>query len=138
MNPKKLYETTFIVNAAFEDQDIDGVVSKVTSFLQNNGGEIVEVNKWGRRRLAYPINKKFNGYYVHLVYSTLPSSVPSFERLLLLDDTIMRHLILELPVALQELRKQRALTEGKTGSGNNISIETEEKTESKVETVKSL
>jgi ribosomal protein S6 len=46
MNPKKLYETTFIVNAAFEDQDIDGVVSKVTSFLQNNGGEIVEVNKW--------------------------------------------------------------------------------------------
>jgi small subunit ribosomal protein S6 len=136
MNPKKLYETTFIVNAAFEDQEIDNVVSKVTSFLENHGGEIVEINKWGRRRLAYPINKKFNGYYVHLVYSSLPSNIPHFERLLVLDDAVLRHLILELPHALIDLRKQRALAEGKTGSGNSISIDTEEKTEAKAEVTK--
>lgn len=133
MNPRKLYETTFIVNAAMEDQDIDEVVSKVTTFLTNNSGEIVEVNKWGRRRLAYPINKKFNGYYVHLVYSSLPSDIPQFERLLVLDNSIIRHLILDLPTELIELRKQRALAEGKTGSGNNISIDIEEKTETKTE-----
>lgn len=136
MNPKKLYETTFIVNAAFEDQEIDNVVSKVTSYLENHGGEIVEVNKWGRRRLAYPINKKFNGYYVHLVYSSLPSNIPHFERLLVLDDAILRHLILDLPQALIDLRKERALAEGKTGSGNSISIDTEEKTEAKAEVTK--
>lgn len=136
MNPKKLYETTFIVNAAFEDQEIDNVVSKVTSYLENHGGEIVEVNKWGRRRLAYPINKKFNGYYVHLVYSSLPSNIPHFERLLVLDDAILRHLILDLPQALINLRKERALAEGKTGSGNSISIDTEEKTEAKAEVTK--
>jgi len=133
MNPRKLYETTFIVNAAMEDQDIDEVVSKVTTFLTNNSGEIVEVNKWGRRRLAYPINKKFNGYYIHLVYSSLPSDIPQFERLLVLENSIIRHLILDLPTELIELRKQRALTEGKTGSGNNISIDIEEKTETKTE-----
>lgn len=136
MNPKKLYETTFIVNAAFEDQEIDNVVSKVTSFLENHGGEIVEVNKWGRRRLAYPINKKFNGYYVHLVYSSLPSNIPHFERLLVLDDAILRHLILDLPQALIDLRKQRALAEGKTGSGNSISIDVEEKNDTKTEATK--
>jgi len=133
MNPRKLYETTFIVNAAMEDQDIDEVVSKVTTFLTNNSGEIVEVNKWGRRRLAYPINKKFNGYYIHLVYSSLPSDIPQFERLLVLENSIIRHLILDLPTELIELRKQRALAEGKTGSGNNISIDIEEKTETKTE-----
>lgn len=133
MNPRKLYETTFIVNAAMEDQDIDEVVSKITTFLTNSSGEIVEVNKWGRRRLAYPINKKFNGYYVHLVYSSLPSDIPQFERLLVLDNSIIRHLILDLPNELIEIRKQRALAEGKTGSGNTISIDIEEKTETKTE-----
>lgn len=139
MSLRRVYETTFIVNAALEDQDIDQVVSKVNTYVENHGGEILELNKWGRRRLAYPINKKYNGYYVHMIYSSVPSNIPIFERFLVLEDTILRHLILELPEALRTLRAEKALAEGKTGSGVVITSSDEakkddSKTEDKAET----
>jgi small subunit ribosomal protein S6 len=111
MSLRRVYETTLIINAALEDNDIDSVISKVSGYIENNGGEIQEINKWGRRRLAFPINKKFNGFYVHLVFETMPNSVPVLERFLVLEDTILRHLTLELSHELRDLRKQRAADE---------------------------
>ncbi|MBM2813385.1 MAG: ribosomal protein [Ignavibacteria bacterium] len=110
---RRLYETTVIVNAALEDSDIDSVISRIAGYIENNGGQLVEVNKWGRRRLAYPINKKFNGFYVHLVFETLPNSVPILERFLVLEDTVLRHLTLILTKKLDEFRRRRLLEEGK-------------------------
>ena len=57
MSLRRVYETTFIVNAALEDMDIDNVVNKVSSYIENHGGKVTTADKWGRRRLAYPINK---------------------------------------------------------------------------------
>lgn len=109
MTIRREYETTIIINAALEDNDIDAVVSKVTGYIENHGGEIKTVERWGRRRLAYPINKKFNGYYVRIEYESTPNTVPIIERFLVLEDTILRHLSLVLPEALKDHRKQRAL-----------------------------
>jgi len=114
MNQKRLYETTFIINAALDDSDIESVFNKVISYIENNGGEITETNKWGRRRLAYPINKKYNGYYVHLVFETKPSAVPILERFLVLEDTVLRHLTLILPIKLRDYRAKVALEQGRT------------------------
>jgi len=114
MNQKRLYETTFIINAALDDSDIEAVINKVISYIENNGGEITETNKWGRRRLAYPINKKYNGYYVHLVFETKPSAVPILERFLVLEDTILRHLTLILPIKLRDYRAKVAVEQGRT------------------------
>lgn len=115
MSLRRVYETTFIVNAALEDQDIDAVVSKVTNYIENHGGEVKEIDKWGRRRLAYPINKKYNGYYVHIIFETMPTTVPILERFMVLEDTILRHLTLLLPKKLRDHRAERALAEGKMG-----------------------
>lgn len=112
MSLRRLYETTFIVNAALEDTDIDNVLNKVKTYVENHGGNIQEVNKWGRRRLAYPINKKYNGYYIHLVYDAAPSTVPILERFLVLEDTVLRHLTLILPKKLKDYRAKRAIEEG--------------------------
>lgn len=113
MSEKKLYETTFIINAAFDDADIDNIIQKVLNQITNNGGNIIETNKWGRRRLAYPINKKQNGYYVHTVFRSLPEFIPQLERYLTLDDTVIRHLTLVLSEKLLEYRKQHAMESGK-------------------------
>lgn len=113
MSIRKVYETTFIVNAALEDPDVEAVITKVTSHIENLGADIIQVNKWGRRRLAYPINKKYNGYYVHFIYEASPSSIPIFERFLVLEDTILRHLTLALPKKLKDLRL-KMIAEGKT------------------------
>ncbi len=132
MNIRRLYESTIIINAALEDPDIDGVISKVATYIENHGGTILEVNKWGRRRLAYPINKKYNGFYVHIVFETLPNSVPVLERFLVLEDTVLRHLTLQLSDALREYRKERALAAGAT-SGTVLISTTDEVKEKEAE-----
>lgn len=108
MSNRKLYETTFIVNAALEDADIHTIVNRVQSFIEDKGGEIVEINHWGRRRLAYPINKKFNGYYVYIAFNAVPSTIPQMERFMILDDGIMRHLTMVLSQKLRTFRIERA------------------------------
>lgn len=113
MSLRRVYETIIIINAALEDNDVDAVINKVTGYIENNGGVIQETNKWGRRRLAYPINKKFNGFYVHIIFESTPEVVPLLERFLVLEDTVLRHLTLQLSDALREQRKQNALAEGK-------------------------
>lgn len=119
MSLRRMYETTIIVNAALEDSDIDAVLNKVAGYIENHGGKILEINKWGRRRLAYPINKKYNGYYIHLVFDTAPSTIPVLERFLVLEDTVLRHLTLILPKKLKEYREKRAIEEGVAYSAIN-------------------
>lgn len=133
MSLRRVYETTVIINAALEDADIDAVISKITSYIESHGGTISQINKWGRRRLAYPINKKYNGYYVHLVFDSVPSVLPVLERFLVLEDTVLRHLTLVLPERLRKLRLEKALAEGKTGENTTITSDEPEKKEEKAE-----
>lgn len=112
MSNTRVYETTLIINAAIEDNDVDAAINKVTGYIENHGGEVEEVNRWGRRRLAYPINKKFNGFYVHIVFKSLPANIPLLERFLVLEDTILRHLTLVLSDKLRDFRAEKAKEEG--------------------------
>ncbi len=115
MSLRRIYETTVIINAALEDNDIESILTKITSYMENHGSEILEINKWGRRRLAYPINKKFNGYYVHIVYEASPSTIPIFERYLVLEDTVLRHLTVILPKKLRDFRAKRVVEYATSG-----------------------
>lgn len=121
MSEHRNYETTLIVNAALEDNDVEAVITKVTTYIESHGGEILEIEKWGRRRLAYPINKKFNGYYVHIVFNTNSSTIPVLERFLVLEDTVLRHLTLVLSDKLRNYRANKSLliTEEKAKTDNN-------------------
>lgn len=121
MNVRRVYESTIIINAALEDNDIDAVINKISSYVENHGGVILETDKWGRKRLAYPINKKYNGYYVHLVFETLPVNLPALERFFVLEDTVLRHLTLVLPEKLRQHRREKSLAEGKESGTSLIS-----------------
>lgn len=109
MSLRRVYETTIIVNAALEDNDVENVISKVTAYIENHGGVIQEIDRWGRKRLAYPINKKYNGFYVHIVFDANSNTVPILERFLVLEDTVLRHLTLVLPAKLREFRAKKAI-----------------------------
>ena len=112
MSVRRVYETTFIINAALEDNDVESVIQKVSSYIENHGGIIKEVNKWGRRRLAYATNKKYNGFYAHIVFEATSNTVPILERFLVLEDTILRHLTIVLPRKLADYRVKRAIERG--------------------------
>jgi len=97
------YETTFIVDAHLPVAQIDGVVEKVTKHIENNGGKVKFVDRWGKRRLAYEIAKKQYGYYVYVRFAAEGSFIKEFEREFKLDDSVLRFLTVLVPkVVLKE------------------------------------
>jgi len=93
---KNVYETTFIINAGIDDTQIDALIDKVQDGITKNNGEIVELAKWGRKRFAYPIKKKNNGFYVVCVFKSSGDLIARLERFFLLEENILRFLIISL------------------------------------------
>ena len=93
---KHLYETTFIVNASLEDAQIETLLAHTGEIILRNGGEVKAINKWGRKRLAYTIQKKNNGFYVNLEFEAPGQVVTQLERAFVLDENILRFLTIQL------------------------------------------
>ena len=89
------YETLFIVDVTAGDDAVNTTVDKFTSLIADNA-EIVEIAKWGKRRLAYPINDMPEGYYVVVTFKSEPAFPAEFERLANIDETILRSMVIKL------------------------------------------
>jgi small subunit ribosomal protein S6 len=101
------YEVVYIFKSALGTEDIDARLQRYhEKILAVDGSEITAVEHWGKRQLAYPIDRNENGYYVVAQFSTEPRALPEFERLLKLDEEVLRHLVvlsegeLAVPVSL--------------------------------------
>ncbi|MDD8017902.1 MAG: 30S ribosomal protein S6 [Bacteroidota bacterium] len=92
----RIYESVIIINATLEDAQIDAEVEKVKDFIQKNNGEIRAIEKWGRRRLAYAIKKKNNGFYTLFEFKAPGDIVAKLERQYHLNENIMRYLTVQL------------------------------------------
>jgi len=90
------YEFTFIVHPDVEDEGITGVTDKVSQFITTGGGQVTNVNHWGRRRLAYPIQKQREGYYVLMQVQLDPESINELERNLKLTEQVIRYLLVRV------------------------------------------
>ncbi len=106
---RRVYETTFIVNASLDDHQIDSVIEKVREVITKNGGEIRELFKWGRKRFAYTIKKKNNGFYVVFEFMAAGDLIAKLERHYFLDENIMRYITLVLDKRALKARTVAAL-----------------------------
>ena len=89
------YETMFIVDVANGEEAAKATVAKFTDIIAKNA-EIVEVSDWGKRRLAYLINDKPEGYYTVVTFKSEPEFPAELERLYNIDENIMRSMIVKL------------------------------------------
>lgn len=89
------YECLFIADVANGEEATAAKVNKFTALISNNA-EIVEVNEWGKRRLAYPINDKPEGHYVIVTFKSAPEFIYELERKFNIDESIMRYLVTKL------------------------------------------
>ncbi len=87
------YELVFILHPRLDEEGVTSAIERVTNWVVSNGGEVVETEPWGRRRLAYPIQKQWEGYYVLQRLRMTPDVVPDLERNLRLSEDVMRYLI---------------------------------------------
>ncbi len=108
MSVRRTYETTYILNAILEDAEIEAIIQRINGFITEHGGTIVEENHWGRRRLAYPIAKKYNGFYVYVIFELNSDVLPQLERFFTLEENVIRHLTLQFDQKLHDFRKVRA------------------------------
>lgn len=86
------YEVMFILDPALEDETKDAAVETVKSIIAKEG-EVGDVDVWGMRKLAYPIQKKNEGYYVVIEFKAQPTLPKELDRRLKISDNVMRHLI---------------------------------------------
>ncbi len=101
------YEIIFIVKPNVAEDEIAAITSKATSIIEGDGGTIIRINNWGLKKLAYPIKKETQGYYVHVDYAGFPVSVAEIERIFRIDDHVLKYLTVKLadscdPEAIKE------------------------------------
>ena len=91
------YELTYIIDTALEEEARKELIEKVSALIAQNGGEVEKIDEtWGKRRLAYPINDKPEGYYV-LVTMQAPAGLPKeIERNLRINENVLRSLVIKL------------------------------------------
>lgn len=104
------YEVLFIVDVTKGDAVTEATVNKFMSLIEANA-EVVDVATWGKRRLAYPINDMPEGYYTVVTFKAEPSFPSELERLLNIDETVMRSLVIRLEYDASEKKAARIAAE---------------------------
>jgi small subunit ribosomal protein S6 len=90
------YEITYIIKPSLEDPQIDELVTHFADAAKSNGGESVELERMGRKRLAYELKKLREGYYVSMKFSGKPEAAKEVIRQLRLHDDILRAICIRL------------------------------------------
>ncbi len=99
------YETLGIVNPDLAPEAVQELIGKTTSIIEGGGGSIYKVDEWGRRKLAYPIMKKNDGYYFLSVFSSPVAVKNEVERILRLNENVLRYQTILLSESDVELVK---------------------------------
>lgn len=87
------YESLFILRPDLEEEKISEMMEKFRLLVENNGGEIARLEKWGKRRLAYEIERLREGLYIILQFKADPAVVKELERVFKITDEVIRHII---------------------------------------------
>ena len=88
------YELIFIVHPEWDEKAFEEIIEKANSWITDSGGEVLNTDIWGTRKLAYPIRKLEEGQYVFMLIKTEPAFVSELERNLRLQEPIMRFSII--------------------------------------------
>jgi small subunit ribosomal protein S6 len=84
------YEIMVILPPDADDKVIGGATDRIAQILAERGGEIVKVDRWGRRRLSYEINRQAEGFYIVVECQADPTAIKELDRVLTLADEVIR------------------------------------------------
>ncbi len=114
------YETVFIATPVLSETQVKETVEKFRSFITSNGGEMENEENWGLKKLAYPIQKKENGYYFLFQFAAAGDIVDRLETQFRRDERVIRFLTIRLDKDGLEYANKRRMkkTEGETPAQN--------------------
>ncbi|MGN0804605.1 MAG: 30S ribosomal protein S6 [Candidatus Coproplasma sp.] len=89
----KTYEMLYVLDASLSDEAKESFVAKFEGIVTNNGGKVATTDKWGVKKLAYPINYKSDGYYVLMTFEAEATTVKELDRIAGLSVEVLRRMI---------------------------------------------
>ena len=90
------YELTLITSTQLSDAESKKLFEKYESILCTDGGQMIRKDDWGTRKLAFPMNRHFRGHYTHYDLTTKPEQLAEAERLMRIDDHVLRYLSIRI------------------------------------------
>lgn len=102
------YEVLYVIDGTISDEEIKKQVEKFSNIVTKNNGEIVDVNEWGKRRLAYQINYKSEGYYVLMNFKSDSDFPSELERNFGINENILRYMVERKPEGYVPAKKAAA------------------------------
>lgn len=102
------YELGFILNPEVSEEQNSSILERIQQIVNNHDGQVVRINQWGRRRLAYPIEHQRDGFYVFFDMILTPETVFELDRNLKVTEEVLRHIIIRRdPKIAQKEREER-------------------------------
>lgn len=102
------YELGFILHPEVSEEQTRSILDRIEQIVAEHGGQVVKVNQWGRRRLAYPIERQRDGIYVFIDMILTPETVNELERTLKVSEIVLRHMMRRRdPKVVQKEREER-------------------------------
>jgi small subunit ribosomal protein S6 len=107
----RIYEELFIVKPDAPEEEIDQFIEQMKAVVTSSGGAVDKVDKWGKRKLAYRVEKCREGIYVLVQFSANPDAVKEFERRLRVSDMVIKFLTVRIDETLKRLEKRKKARE---------------------------
>lgn len=102
------YETVCIVKPDVGDETVKGIIQRATATIEAGGGKLGKLDEWGRRKLAYAIEKKAEGYYFVLEYESAPEVSKEIGRILGLNEDVLRHQTIKIEIKkVKKVRRKK-------------------------------
>jgi small subunit ribosomal protein S6 len=103
----RIYEELFIVKPDAPDEEADAFIEQMKTTVTNAGGTVDKVEKWGKRKLAYKVDRYREGAYVLFQFTAGPETVKEFERRLRVSDLVIKFLTVRIDETLKRLEKRK-------------------------------
>ena len=103
----RIYENLFIVKPDATEEDIDHLIELMSKHVTTGGGTVDKVDKWGKRRLSYRVEKNREGYYVLVQFTAGPEIVKEFERRLRVQDAVIKFITVRIDETLKRVEKRK-------------------------------
>jgi len=117
------YEQVYILRPSLSEDQITAIIENTNQLILDDNGAVIYQNKWGMRKLAYPIKKEAQGYYVLCDFASTPGVVSEIERKFRIDDSVLKYLTIKISDAITAEEIEAARSEAEA---NAVVPETEE------------
>ncbi len=94
----KGYETLIIFDPTCSNDDIEQEISKITEIISNEQGKVIEVNRWGRKKMAYGVKKRDTGIFVVLQFTLAPGKIKTFTDYFKFNNLVLRNNLVNIDI----------------------------------------